>query len=124
LEVLRAPGSVDSAAAGSATLYYIFTLDEIGGPNGFRYSIVDMSLQGGNGGVTNSKNVLIQNTVTEKLTAVKKINGTDYWIAIHEWGTNAFYVYSLTSGGFQTTPVSATQVLYITWIRFKTPMVK
>jgi hypothetical protein len=92
---------------GSATLYYVFTLDEIGGPNGFRYSIVDMSLQGGNGDVTASKNVLVQNTVTEKLTAVKQANGTDYWIAIHEWGTDAFYVYTLSSSGFQSTPVTS-----------------
>jgi len=89
---------------GSATLYYIFTLDEIWGPNGFRYSIVDMSLQGGNGGVTNSKNVLIQNTVTEKLTAVKKSNGTDYWIAIHEWGTNAFMFTLLLQADFRQLP--------------------
>ena len=32
---------------GSTTLYYLFTNDEYGGPNGFCYSIVDMSLQGG-----------------------------------------------------------------------------
>ena len=45
---------------GSTLIYYLFTVAEIGGPNGFRYSIVDMSLQGGNGDVVaNSKNIFI-----------------------------------------------------------------
>src|SRR6188768_434859 len=57
---------------GSTTIYYLFTVDEVGGPNGFRYSIVDMSLQSGLGDVT-TKNTLIQNTMTEKLTAVKQL---------------------------------------------------
>jgi hypothetical protein len=90
---------------GSNNLYYIFTVDEIGGPNGFRYSIVDMSLQSGNGDVTNSKNILVLNNVTERLTAVKQANGIDYWVAVHEWGTDAFYVYALTSAGLLLSPV-------------------
>jgi hypothetical protein len=100
---------------GSNILYYVFTLDEIGGPNGFRYSIVDMSLQGGNGDITSIKNVLVQNNVTEKLTAVKQANGIDYWIAVHEWGTNAFCVYSLTAAGLQLAPViSNTGIVHTT----------
>ncbi|HKR03636.1 MAG TPA: T9SS type A sorting domain-containing protein [Bacteroidia bacterium] len=100
---------------GSANLFFIFTTDEIGGPNGFRYSIVDMNLQNGTGDITSSKNVLVLNNVTEKLTAVKQANATDYWIAIHEWGTNAFYVYSLTAAGLQPAPViSNTGIIHTT----------
>ncbi len=90
---------------GSNSLYYLFTVDEIGGPNGFRYSIVDMSAQGGNGDVTNTKNISVLNNVTEKLTAVKQANGIDYWVAVHEWGSDAFYVYALTSAGLLLSPV-------------------
>ncbi|MEO8151109.1 MAG: T9SS type A sorting domain-containing protein [Bacteroidia bacterium] len=90
---------------GSDTLYYVFTNDEYGGPNGFRYSIVDMSLQGGSGDVTTTKNVLIQNTVTEKLTAVKQLGSNDYWVAVHAWGSDEFDVYGLTAAGLQTNPV-------------------
>lgn len=89
---------------GSSSLYYIFTVDETGGANGFRYSVVDITLQAGLGDVT-LKNVPVQNNVTEKLTAVKNPNGTDYRIAVHEWGTDAFYVYSLNGAGFQPVPV-------------------
>ncbi|MFI5219242.1 MAG: T9SS type A sorting domain-containing protein [Bacteroidia bacterium] len=90
---------------GSLNLYYIFTTDEIGGGNGCRYSIVDMNLQGGMGDITASKNILVLNNVTEKLTAVQELTGSNYKIAIHEWGSDAFYVYTLTSSGFQITPV-------------------
>ncbi|HLG33322.1 MAG TPA: T9SS type A sorting domain-containing protein [Bacteroidia bacterium] len=90
---------------GSSTVYFIFTVDEAGGANGFRYSEVDMTLDGGNGDVTANKNIFILDHVTEKLTAVQHNNGTDYWIAVHEWGSDAFYVYLLTSSGLQAAPV-------------------
>lgn len=88
----------------SATEYYIFTVDEIGGPNGFRYSIVDMALQANLGDVT-IKNSLILNNVTEKLTAIKQTGTGNYRIAVHEWNTDAYYVYSLTAAGLQAVPV-------------------
>ena len=90
---------------GSVSRYYIFTVDEAGGQNGFRYSEVDMTLDGGMGDVTANKNILIQNNVTEKLTAVVQHNGIDYWVAVHQWGSDAFYIYSLTAAGLQTVPV-------------------
>lgn len=89
---------------GSINLYYIFTVDEDGGPDGFRYSIVDMTLDGGNGDVL-TPNVPVLNNVTEKLTAVQKINSSDYWILVHEWGSDAFYAYTLDASGLQSTPV-------------------
>jgi hypothetical protein len=98
---------------GSTTLYYVFTTDEIGGANGFRYSVVDMSLQSGNGDVVpNMKNILVLGNVTEKLTAVLQANETDYWIAVHEWGSDAFYVYPLTSAGLQAPVISNTGIIH------------
>ncbi|MBK5283815.1 MAG: T9SS type A sorting domain-containing protein [Bacteroidia bacterium] len=90
---------------GSTTLYYIFTVDEIGGANGFRYSEVDMNLDAGMGDVTSNKNIFILDHVTEKLSSVQHSNGSDYWIAVHEWGSDAFYVYQLTTTGLQSIPV-------------------
>jgi type IX secretion system substrate protein len=106
---------------GSTTLYYIFTTAEFGGTNGCRYSVVDMSLQTGTGDVTSVKNVPVLANSTEKLTAVKHGNSIDYWIAIHEWGTDAFYVYSLTAAGFQSTPViSNTGIVHSTAVNQNT----
>jgi hypothetical protein len=90
---------------GSSGAYYIFTLDEIGGANGFRYSIVDMSLQGGLGDITAVKNVPVQNNVTERITAIKQDQSINYWIVVHEWGSNAFYAYQLSAAGLSANPV-------------------
>ena len=44
---------------GSTNLFYVFTLDQMATPNGYRYSIVDLNLNGGLGAVTSTKNILI-----------------------------------------------------------------
>ena len=90
---------------GSATLYYVFTIDEEVNPNGFCYSIVDMSLDGGNGAVTSTKNILVYTPTCEKLAVVKHANNTDFWIITHAWNSNAFYANLLTNTGFNNTPI-------------------
>ena len=89
---------------GNPNLHFLFTLDEAGGTNGFCYSVVDMSLQGGNGDVT-LKNIPVQTNVTEKMTAVRQAGTSNTWVTVHEWGTDAFYSYLVTPSGLQTTPV-------------------
>jgi len=90
---------------GSSTLFYIFTLDADGGPLGFRYSMVDMTLQNNHGDVTGQKNILICDSATEKVSAVKTADGSSYWIMMHQWGTNAFRAYRLSAAGLDTVPV-------------------
>lgn len=90
---------------GSSNLYYVFTLDYEVNPNGFRYSIVDMSRNGGLGKVTSEKNVLIYTPSDEKLSIVKHANNHDYWVVTHGWNNNAFYSYLLTSSGLSATPI-------------------
>ena len=90
---------------GSPNLYYEFTLDDTGGVNGLQYSVVDMTLDGGNGDVTSEKNVFVRNNLTEKMTAVAHANGIDYWIAVHENGSDAFNVYPLTAAGLDTNAI-------------------
>ncbi|HKR04499.1 MAG TPA: hypothetical protein VJY62_07670, partial [Bacteroidia bacterium] len=85
---------------GSTTLYYIFTVPEASGSNGFCYSQVDMMLNGGNGDVIN-KNTVVNNsiTVTEKLAGTMHANGLDVWVCIHENLTDAYYAYLVTATG-------------------------
>lgn len=89
---------------GSNSQYYIFTTAADGGPNGFNYSIVDMTL-GTHGDVMSaSKNVHLADSTTEKVAAVK--DGSDgYWIVAHKWGSDAFLSFHLTTMGLQMTPV-------------------
>jgi hypothetical protein len=92
---------------GSRSIYYIFTVDgaENRLVNGLRYSILDMSLDSGLGGITNTKNVLLETPVTEKLTAVRHSNNKYYWILAHKWNSDEFLTYELTSAGLSNTAV-------------------
>jgi gliding motility-associated-like protein len=90
---------------GSPDIYYVFTVAAVGGADGLRYSEVDMSLAGGLGDVTSTKNVLLSTPVTEKITAVKKANGIDFWVIAHDFASTEFMVYSVTSAGVNITPI-------------------
>ncbi len=87
-------------------IYYVFTVDQLANGNGVRYSIVDMSLNGGLGAVTSTKNVLLMSNTTEKITAVQHANGSDIWVICHKWNSNQFNVFLINGcSGLQTTPV-------------------
>ena len=90
---------------GSPNVYYVFTVAATGGSDGLRYSEVDMTLDGGLGDVTAVKNIPLATFVTEKITVVKQANGIDFWVIAHDFSTNAFFVYSVTSTGVNSNPV-------------------
>lgn len=105
-------GVLASPYPGSNNLYYIFTTDGTennSGANGFRYTIVDMSLNGGAGAVVaNKKNILLRNTVCEKLTGTYHANGRDIWITVAGQDSRQYYSYLLTPAGIDTVPVVST----------------
>src|SRR5204862_217862 len=87
--------------------YYVFTADAADHDftNGYRYSEVDMTLNGGLGDVTANRNVLLYTPCTEKLAAVRHPNGIDYWVITKEWNNNRYRVYKIDCGGINTTPI-------------------
>jgi hypothetical protein len=87
---------------GSTTEYYVFTVGQTF--TDFNYSIVDMTLNGGNGDVS-VKNVLVSTSVCEKLCSVRKINGIDFWIIVHDAYTDEFDAYTFTSAGLDPVPI-------------------
>ncbi len=89
---------------GSNHIYYIFTVDEVGGKNGFRYSIVDMTKENGIGAIV-KKNVLLYTPTTEKVTAVLHHDNREVWIITHEWESNAFKTFRLSEYGLSVNPV-------------------
>lgn len=93
---------------GSNSMYYIFTADDVGGPDGLQYSEVDMDLDGGLGGITSFKNVMLQTPISEKLTAVKNVNTNSFWVMTHAMENNKFYAFEVTAQGIATTPVTST----------------
>lgn len=90
----------------SDSIFYIFTTDCVEDllVDGLRYSIVNMNMNGGLGEVI-LKNQPLFSPAEEKLTAAKHLNGCDIWIISHEFTTNNFYAYLLTSTGLNLTPV-------------------
>lgn len=91
---------------GSTTQYYLFTNGHHNDNNGLRYSIVDMSQNGGLGAVTATKNVvIIPGPNTEQLMAVKHCNDTDFWLITRGWNNTQFLAYLVTSAGINMTPV-------------------
>lgn len=91
---------------GSLTQYYVVTVPSVDRPstNGVRYSVVDLSLNGGLGDVVaDSKNSVIKSgAVYENIGAVPNLNGQDYWL-LHRT-EQTFYVYPVTAEGISSTP--------------------
>lgn len=90
---------------GSTALYYVFTIDRESQPNGFRYSVVDITMDSGNGAVTAQKNVLVYTPTIESIGVTKHANGIDYWIVTHGVENNNFNAHLLTALGLNTTPI-------------------
>ncbi|MGJ8592446.1 MAG: T9SS type B sorting domain-containing protein [Aquaticitalea sp.] len=97
-------------------LYYVFTVDNaLDGANfGLNYSIVDMTLNGGLGNVTD-KNINLLGTCSEKISAVLKDCVTkSIWVITfasnNGFGTNynSFYAYEVSDTGVNRTPVIST----------------
>ncbi len=84
--------------------YYIFTVDDFAGPDGLKYSIVDLNASSGLGAVI-QKNIPICSPTTEKIVAVKHANDIDVWVITHMWGNNEFRSYLLTPTGLNMVPV-------------------
>ena len=102
--------------------FYVFTVDEAyGSPSsslGLQYSLVDMDLAGGLGGVvTGEKNIRLVQHASEKVTAVASSDGNSVWVITlapptndtsylyHTIGNNmnTFYAFKITSTGVQNT---------------------
>ncbi len=88
----------------SSTDFYLFTIQSFNG--GVAYSRIDMTLNGGLGGVVSTeKNIPLVDDTPEVMTAVRHPNNLDYWfVTLRKPGDEA-YAFSVTSAGVNTTPV-------------------
>lgn len=89
---------------GSSTSYFLFTPPQASSGSPLTFSMVDMNLNSGLGDVIN-KNMPLFSPSTEKVTAVRHHNGTDYWVVGHAFNSNSFFSYLVTSFGVNSTPV-------------------
>ncbi|MBW6481679.1 MAG: gliding motility-associated C-terminal domain-containing protein [Vicingaceae bacterium] len=92
---------------GNTNQYYLFTTGcgENFGNDGFRYSLIDMSLNSGLGNVVNSeKNILLFAPCVEAQSATLHANGVDFWVVAHEYNNSNFRIYKIDSFGLNITP--------------------
>jgi hypothetical protein len=86
---------------GTDNQYYLFITDEPdrpGGSRGFRYCLINMSLNNGYGDVVDgNKNIQLLPQTAEKITAVEHANGLEYWVITHGWDNNSFHVFHITN---------------------------
>lgn len=96
---------------GSNSIYYLFTVDIINlspliQKNGFSYSEIDMTGDGGLGAVK-VKNKKLLPEVSSKVSAVLNSNMKDIWVMAHEWGSDRFVAFAVTESGVDTVGVSS-----------------
>lgn len=87
----------------NSNLYYLFSVG-VTNSFGLYYSIVDMNLNGGLGGVV-QKNVQLENfKVVDCLKAIKHGNGRDWWIIIRNAlnFSNEHYLYLISPSGISS----------------------
>lgn len=87
-------------------IFYVFSVPFTSGTTDLAYSIVDLNQNGGLGAVT-TKNVMMASgpTICEKSTAIQHCNGIDWWFITHQFGSNNYLSWLLTSTGLAGAPV-------------------
>lgn len=99
---------------GNDSIYYIFTTGAaLKETRLLSYSKINIKADNGNGEVTD-KNILIEETIFEKIAAVKHCNKKDAWIVVHKWQSDEYHSYLLTSAGLGPAPVISKAAVFLT----------
>jgi len=89
---------------GIASQYYLFTCPEIQSGESIYYSILDMTLNGGNGDVTAVKNIALLDSATEQCTVIPGVDGC-LWLVARKF-TPFFYAWLIDPSGIQAPVIS------------------
>jgi len=90
--------------------YLLFTTDETSNSpqNGLRYSVIDMSLNGGLGDVVvGQKNILLQANCSERLAITHKAGSNGFWLMTHKRNSNEFDAFEISASGVNPVPVTS-----------------
>jgi gliding motility-associated-like protein len=96
--------------------FYLFTLEELEAQsvnpladNGLRYSIVDMTLNGGLGDVqVATMNTPLATDLTEKLIVIRSAEIQGFWVIAHKKNANEFLAWKIDACGVTAQPVVST----------------
>ncbi len=97
----------------SNSIYYIFTTNtnDIPFPDtpnlGVCYSIVDLSINNGEGKLVLKNAPILPSLSTEKITAVKHANKSDIWIITAQYTSSFLQAFLLNENGINSTPITS-----------------
>jgi len=86
---------------GDTNLYYVFHKTQYSSKNIFYYSIVDVRLDNGLGGLVSKNTIIPCDSVTQRTTAVKHANGRDWWLIQQRWDQDEYLIFLITPNGLQ-----------------------
>lgn len=87
------------------SIFYLFTVDAQNvGSSPCMYTTIDMTLDGGLGGVVEQVTLPVEN-VEERICTVPKSDGTGMWVITHEYLNNKFLAFEVTAAGVNEDPV-------------------
>ncbi|MCK9398907.1 MAG: gliding motility-associated C-terminal domain-containing protein [Bacteroidales bacterium] len=92
---------------GSDSQYYLFNVSGFVHPEGLYYSVIDMSLDGGLGGVTYEKNINLEAAfwAHNKLFVLKSSNADAYWVITRLFNDDSFACFFVDINGVNPEPV-------------------
>ncbi|MDG5492674.1 T9SS type B sorting domain-containing protein [Psychroserpens sp. SPM9] len=93
---------------GNPNRYYVFVTIYDGIRQKLSYSVVDMSLDDGLGGlVPDKKHILLTSRVGQHMVTARHANGRDIWLIVIREGT--YLSYLITENGISNTPVTSNE---------------
>jgi hypothetical protein len=92
---------------GTDSQYYIFSISHDIFVDGMYYSVIDMELDGGLGGVTSEKNIRLTaaDLAQDKIFVLKNSNGDGYWVITRLFDDDRYASFSVTQSGVDPVPV-------------------
>ncbi len=100
-------GVVIDQKPGSEYLYYVFYVSyQLNG--GLYYSVIDMRLDNGLGGIVSTKkNIQLVDTTSEAICGIRHANGCDLWVIVKRFRSEGLTAFLLNSQGISDTVFSS-----------------
>jgi len=86
---------------GDTSRFYLFTKDHVSSRTFMWYSVIDMTVDSGYGGVSSKNNIFSTDSLTQRTTAVKHANGRDWWLIVQRFDEDEYLKYLITPAGIQ-----------------------
>jgi gliding motility-associated-like protein len=99
---------------GDANKYYLFTISDWIAPRGFYYSVIDMTLDGGLGAVTEEKNIELPAAfwAHDHQFVTKNKSGDSYWVITRLYNDDRFASFLVDESGVHQQPVYSSTGVY------------